>query len=355
MSATIAMLVFLVQSAHALTAALVGRSPLLSATPRCTAVRVGISRRLCSMQALASAGDGGGDGIGGGGIGDGGSAWGSDGESEDNGEDAAALLSNKGIDPESLPDDLLRAVREGRIGSTEMDNWLAVCSSPLARSLSAIGFVRNRLLAEPRLLPVLGIELGLGCTCTMLADRAARGAQFLPEFDFVLANQVLIALTNTALVFALCPAAPVGKPGTGAASALLSSLPGYFMQGGAFSPMQRAMCFGYKAAFFAAVGVGTSAAGQATTMGLIRLRGLLQPGSGPQVELAPISETAANYALFMSVSSNTRYQLVNSFEGRLLGLLPPRSRSLVSVGVRTYNNYLGSANWIWWARRRGLQ
>ena len=78
-------------------------------------------------------------------------------------------------------------------------------------------------------------------------------------------------------------------------------------------------------------------------------------GSAPQVQLAPISEVAANYALFMTASSNTRYQLVNSFEGSLLRLLPTYARNAVSVGVRTYNNYLGSANWIWWARLRGLQ
>ena len=67
--------------------------------------------------------------------------------------------------------------------------------------------------------------------------------------------------------------------------------------------------------------------------------------------------TASAYAVFMAASSNTRYQVVNSFEGNLLPRLPggPAAQTLTSFVVRTYNNYLGSSNWIWWAKFRGLQ
>ena len=57
----------------------------------------------------------------------------------------------------------------------------------------------------------------------------------------------------------------------------------------------------------------------------------------------------------MAASSNSRYQLVNSLEGRCIGLLPAAGRVPVSACVRFLNNYLGSASWIWWARKRGLQ
>ena len=57
----------------------------------------------------------------------------------------------------------------------------------------------------------------------------------------------------------------------------------------------------------------------------------------------------------MAASSNTRYQLVNSFEAYGLPALPAAARTLTSFVVRTGNNYLGSANWIWWAKFRGLQ
>lgn len=71
-------------------------------------------------------------------------------------------------------------------------------------------------------------------------------------------------------------------------------------------------------------------------------------GTAPEVELAPVADTATNYALFMFGSSNTRYQLVNSFEGRLLPSFPGGAavQTGVSVGVRTFNNYLGAASWM---------
>ena len=57
----------------------------------------------------------------------------------------------------------------------------------------------------------------------------------------------------------------------------------------------------------------------------------------------------------MVYSANTRYQLVNSFEGRLLNKFPAAAQTAIATTVRTLNNYLGSANWIWWAKLRGLQ
>ena len=64
---------------------------------------------------------------------------------------------------------------------------------------------------------------------------------------------------------------------------------------------------------------------------------------------------AAAYAVCMAAASNTRYLLVNSLEAYGLPALPPSIRTLTSFVVRTGNNYLGSANWIWWAKFRGLQ
>ena len=298
----------------------------------------------------AKAGGGGGGGGGGGQSGEGGDGRGD--EPEDEG-DADAILAKNGLDAASLPDDLLEALRAGRIGAAEMANWAKVAASPLGRVLASLGFVRNRLIAEPRLLTILAIEISLGCICTVLADKAARGDKFLSELDFVLANQLLISLTNTALVLALCPVAPVVAAASGGAAASIAKLPGYFLQRGPFTAAQRAGCFAYKAAFFGAVGIGTSAAGQGATMGLVKMRG--DDPKTPKVELAPLSETCAAFALFMVYSANTRYQLVNSFEGRLLNKFPAAAQTAIATTVRTLNNYLGSANWIWWAKLRGLQ
>jgi len=123
-------------------------------------------------------------GGGGGGRGD----W--SGGDEGEGSEAPGILADVGLNPESVPADVLEALYAGRIGLAEMANWKAVLGSPAARLLATVGYVRNRLLAEPRLLTILSIELGLGCVCSFIADYAARGSKFGAEMDFVLANQV---------------------------------------------------------------------------------------------------------------------------------------------------------------------
>jgi len=132
--------------------------------------------------------------------------------------------------------------------------------------------------------------------------------------------------------------------------------PCFFAQRGAFSATQRAACFGSKAVQFSCLGAATSAAGQALTKGLVGARRRLQPGGGSDdVQLAPILPTSCAYAAFMGASSNTRYQLVNTFEALALPAFPAPTRNVVSAAVRTGNNFIGSSNWIWWAKRCGLQ
>jgi hypothetical protein len=163
-------------------------------------------------------------------------------------------------------------------------------------------------------------------------------------------------LTNLALVLALCPVAAVAAPpAAGTLAAYTASLPGYFMQKGAFSASQRAVCFFSKAVQFSCVGAATSAVGQAITLGIVETRTRMNPENAPSVELAPVLPTAAGFAVFMAASANTRYQLVSSFEGNILPAFPGSIRTITSAVVRTVNNYVGSANWIWWAKYCGLQ
>lgn len=160
-------------------------------------------------------------------------------------------------------------------------------------------------------------------------------------------QQALIVLTNIVLVLALAPAAAVAAPpASGTLAAYRASLPGFFAQAGAFTASQRAVCFASKAAQFGAIGSLTSAVGQAMTIALVRVRTEMDPDNAPTVQLAPVMPTAAAYAVFMGASSNTRYQLVNTLEARLLPALPGGAsvQTAVSFVGRTLNNYIGSAN-----------
>jgi len=237
---------------------------LLPAIRTATASRASVT---CGAVGLDGGGGGGSSGGGdGGGVGRG---WGS--------EDGAS-----GGDDDALPPALLAALAAGRIGAVEIANWKALLRHPLSRALASVGYLRDRLLAEPRLVTMLGIELALGCGCTLAADLAARGDAFLREADFVLTNQILIALTNTALVLMLSPAAAVAAPpAAGTRGGALAALPGYFLQKGAFSSRQRAACFALRGVQFSAVGAAASSLGQGLTYGLVALRGLAAPPPPP--------------------------------------------------------------------------
>ena len=271
---------------------------LLPAIRTATASRASVT---CGAVGL----DGGGGGSSGGGDGGGvGRGWGS--------EDGAS-----GGDDDALPPALLAALAAGRIGAVEIANWKALLRHPLSRALASVGYLRDRLLAEPRLVTMLGIELALGCGCTLAADLAARGDAFLREADFVLTNQILIALTNTALVLMLSPAAAVAAPpAAGTRGGALAALPGYFLQKGRFSSRQRLACFALRGVQFSAVGAAASSLGQGLTYGLVALRGLAAPPPPPPpppprrrrkgarreeqaaapVQLAPLLPTASHAA-----------------------------------------------------------
>lgn len=329
------------------------RLPL--ASPAATRQRFAVR---ASPPILCTAGDGGDGGVTGGGGGRGGGEGEGEGEGDEENGDVDAILAKTGVDADSLPEDVLAALKAGRIGESELTNWKSVLGNPLTKALAASTYIRCRLLAEPRLPGILGIECGVGCLSTLAAEKAARGSSFVRELDFVFANQVLIVLTNIALVLALTPAAAIAAPpAAGTYAAYAARLPGYFLQKGDFTVAQRAYCFVSKAVQFSVVGSCTSAVGQAVTLGIVKARTALTPDKAPTVELAPVLPTASAYAVFMGASSNTRYQVVNSLEGNVLGKLPggARAQTLVSFIVRTGNNYLGSSNWIWWAKFRGLQ
>lgn len=322
--------------------------------------RAGPLRPVVPAVLCVTADGGGSDGGGSGGSGFGDGGGGGDGGDDDGDEevDVTSMLSDAGLETDQLPNDLMDALKSRRIGPEELSNYKSVLGSPLTRALATSAYIRCRLISEPRLTSVLAIEIFVGCLSTLAAEKAARGDAFRKELDFVLANQVLIVLTNVALVLALTPTAAVAAPpAAGTLGASFAALPGFFAQQGPFTAAQRAACFVSKALQFSAIGSLTSGVGQAVTISLVTARTHMDPDNAPTVQLAPVLPTASAYAVFMAASSNTRYQIVNTIEARYLSAVPggASAQTIVSFLVRTYNNYLGSSNWIWWAKYRGLQ
>ena len=338
------LVVIQIASASALARSFTGATAQLA--PPCT-------RKLnfASMMCTASSGDdegGGSGGSGGGGRDD--ESAGDDDDDDANARDETSALAT-GANPDNLPADLLEALESGRIGSSEIANWKAAVANPLMRALALSSYARARLLADPRLPTVIAVECFVGCAATLAAEKSARGDRFRYELDFVLANQMLVLLTNLALVLALAPAATLATPAAaGSLGALGASLPAFALQVGEFTTLQRAASFSSRAVHFSFIGCATSLVGQASTLGLLRVRSHLREEPMPVVDMAPALPTAAAYGSFMALSASSRYQLVSAMEALSL----KGGRTLTSCVARTFNNYIGSSNWMWWIEHRGL-
>lgn len=77
-----------------------------------------------------------------------------------------------------------------------------------------------------------------------------------------------------------------------------------------------------------------------------------------EVELAPIIPTSLAWGGFMMASSNTRYQMVNGIEQRLLDPLLGGNAPLltaVTFALRFGNCYVGGWHWLPWAKMWNIQ
>nr|GMC77857.1 protein RETICULATA-RELATED 4, chloroplastic-like [Ipomoea batatas] len=108
-----------------------------------------------------------------------------------------------------------------------------------------------------------------------------------------------------------------------------------------------------------AIGTGASVTGTVITNSLIRLRKAIDKSFAREAEDIPILATGAAYGVYMSLSSNLRYQtLAGIIEQRLLEPLLHNHKILLSAlcfAFRTGNTFLGSLMWVDFARWIGVQ
>ncbi|OMP00827.1 hypothetical protein COLO4_12339 [Corchorus olitorius] len=108
-------------------------------------------------------------------------------------------------------------------------------------------------------------------------------------------------------------------------------------------------------------GVGSSASlvGVGVTNLLINARKAIDKSFAGEAEDVPILPTSVAYGVYMSVSSNLRYQiLAGVIEQRMLEPLLHQHKlvlSAVCFAVRTGNTFLGSLMWVDFARWIGIQ
>ena len=126
-----------------------------------------------------------------------------------------------------------------------------------------------------------------------------------------------------------------------------------------FSLAQRGAAVLRNGAKLFVVGTGASFIGTGITNGIIAARKALDPSYSQKGEDMDIVRQSAAYGLYMSVSSNLRYQLLAGvIEQRMIEPLlhgNPLASTAASFVVRTGNTFLGSLLWVDFLRLLGLQ
>ncbi|KAI0565464.1 hypothetical protein FGB62_17g350 [Gracilaria domingensis] len=216
----------------------------------------------------------------------------------------------------------------------------------LARQWPAL---RYRLMANSRLPLQMGVELGIGFTTKTVAEVRGRKGRFWKEFDFYLSDIALELFGDAMLVWLLSPVALAGGPAR--------ALPRHAGQVGNFMLSERIVAFVWKGIQFGVVGFSSSMVGHGLTSWLVKVRNESGHKFG-DVTLAPVIPNSLAWGSFLMVNSNSRYQLVNGIEQRVLDKVFGANAALlglVTFALRATNSYVGSAWWLPWAKQWGLQ
>lgn len=284
--------------------------------------------------------------------------------------DAGPLLAAAGKSIESLPEDLIAALKSGRMPKDVLERYLNLENSLLAPFMKIAGF-RERLLADPNFFVKLGIEIGIGMAAKGTAEYTKRGENFKAELDFVFANVMMALIADFCLVWLPSPTLsfrekkvgtnflqnnPVQRYFAGCPDNAFQKVPSGYKP---FTLAQRAGAPLRNGVKLLGVGFGASLFGVGCTNAIVFVRQLLDSGFHPQNAPQDVFTMSAAYASYMALSSNLRYQLIAGVvEERgieaLLGKYP-RLCNVLSFVVRTGNTYLGSLMWVDYIRFLGLQ
>uniref|UniRef100_A0A7N0VE56 Uncharacterized protein n=1 Tax=Kalanchoe fedtschenkoi TaxID=63787 RepID=A0A7N0VE56_KALFE len=318
--------------------------------------------------------DGGGGGTGGGsrsgGGGDGGDA-GESGEEKEFGpilkfEEVLRLSEARHA---TLPADMLEAAKASGLRKLILERYLDLQGSawPLGFAIKYCSMLRNRMLADPSFLFKVGIEVVIDSCCATFAEVQKRGKDFWAEFELYMADLLVGIVVDVAMVGMLAPYVRFGSPSISsglfgrfqrATAALPSSVFEAEKPGCRFSARQRLASYFYKGILYGSVGFGCGLIGQGIANAIMNAKRNMKK-SDEDIPVPPLIQSAALWGVFLAVSSNTRYQIVNALEylveaSPLAKKVPPVAMAF-TVGVRFANNVYGGMQFVDWARLSGVQ
>ncbi|ERN08080.1 protein RETICULATA, chloroplastic [Amborella trichopoda] len=268
-----------------------------------------------------------------------------------------------------LPSDMLEAAKTTGIRKILLSRYLDLQDAiwPLGVAMQSCSLLRNRMLADPSFLFKVGTEIVIDTCCATFAEVQKRGKDFWAEFELYVADMLVGVVVNIALVGMLAPYARFGQPTASkgffgsvrhAYNALPSSVFEAERPGCRFSIKQRIATYFYKGVLYGSVGFACGLIGQGIANLIMTAKRNLKKSEG-DIPVPPLIKSAALWGVFLAVSSNTRYQIINGLE-RLVETSPlakqvPPVALAFTVGIRFANNTYGGMQFVDWARWSGVQ
>ncbi|XP_042415939.1 protein RETICULATA, chloroplastic-like [Zingiber officinale] len=269
----------------------------------------------------------------------------------------------------SLPLDMLEAAKTSGIQELLLYRYLDLQASawPIGAAMKYCAMFRNRMLADPSFLFKIGTEIIIDSCCATFAEIQKRGKDFWAEFELYAADLLVGVVVNVALVGMLAPYARFGQVSTSnsilgritrAYGALPSSVFEAERPGCKFSVKQRMATYFYKGFLYGTVGFACGLIGQGIANLIMTAKRSVNKKED-DIPVPPLIKSAALWGVFLAVSSNTRYQIINGLE-RLVetSVVAKQSPSIAmafTVGVRFANNIYGGMQFVDWARWSGVQ
>ncbi|KAI5322546.1 PREDICTED: RETICULATA-RELATED [Prunus dulcis] len=315
----------------------------------------------------------GGDSFGGGGRG--GEGEGDGGDKGGEGDEFGPLLKFDEVMKESkargvkLPQDMVEAAKTTGLREVFLQRYLDLQGSvwPLSFLMKYCSMLRNRMLADPSFLFKVGTEIVIDSCCATFAEVQKRGKDFWAEFELYAADLLVGIAVDIALVGMLAPYARIGKPSVSrglfgrlqhACAALPSSVFEAERPGCKFSVKQRVATYFYKGVLYGSVGFVCGLIGQGIANLIMNAKRSIKK-TEEDIPVPPLVKSATLWGVFLAVSSNTRYQIVNGLEGLveaspLAKRVPPVAMAF-TIGVRFANNIYGGMQFVDWAKLSGVQ
>ncbi|KAJ8750282.1 hypothetical protein K2173_014197 [Erythroxylum novogranatense] len=272
-----------------------------------------------------------------------------------------------------LPSDMLEAAKTTGIRKMFLLRYLDLQGSvwPLGFLMRYCSLLRNRMLADPSFLFKVGTEIVIDSCCATFAEVQKRGKDFWSEFELYAADLLVGIVVDIALVGMLAPYARIGQtqPSVPRSRGLLerlhqacAALPSSVFEaerpGCKFTVRQRVATYFYKGVLYGSVGFVCGLIGQGIANLIMTAKRNIKK-SEEDIPVPPLVKSAALWGVFLAVSSNTRYQIVNGLE-QLVESSPAAKRAppvamAFTVGVRFANNIYGGMQFVDWAKWSGVQ